>query len=508
MIDDYLEQYPYTLFSRTPYSRNSKMESDSSEDSSNSPAPKRQQGRKRLRRVEQWARKKRKIMKDSGKAYKTYKGEPRSSKTLKTSLCCRCRNRCASRVSLAERKHIFDEFYKLADHDSQNKYLYGLIKRSVPKQRRPRSAAGEARSNSFYYHVRLSSGDHVKVCKQAFYQIHGIGKRRVEHLCEKLVSGVLFSGDDRGKHKNRPHATSEELKAQVREHISSFPSQESHYSRHDNKKRRYLPETLSIARMHRLYLEKYEPELDEGEKPHVKEWLYRKIFNEEFNYSFGYPRSDTCEKCDLLKVGIDSAQTDDERDKLQAELAAHHEKAAQGYQSLRLDSENSKDDVDSIVLTFDLQQNLPVPTLTHGAMFYMRQLWVYNFGIHDCSGGSAVMCVWNECIAGRGSNEIISCLLEYFARERPQAKKLTCYSDSCFGQNKNTQMICFWSKLINKGQFTRIDHKFLVRGHTYLPNDRDFAHIEKRKDSAMVYLPEDWERIIQEAPLDLFMSKR
>jgi len=47
--------------------------------------------------------------------------------------------------------------------------------------------------------------------------------------------------------------------------------------------------------MHRLYLEKYEPELDEGKKPHVKEWLYRKIFNEEFNYGFGYPRSDTCE---------------------------------------------------------------------------------------------------------------------------------------------------------------------------------------------------------------------
>jgi len=84
------------------------------------------------------------------------------------------------------------------------------------------------------------------------------------------------------------HATSEELKAQVREHISSFPSQESYYLHHDNKKRRYLPETLSIARMHRLYLEKYEPELDKGEKPYVKEWLYRKIFNEEFNYGFGY----------------------------------------------------------------------------------------------------------------------------------------------------------------------------------------------------------------------------
>ena len=134
---------------------------------------------------------------------------------------------------MAERKRIFDDFYKLADHDSQNKYLYGLIERSIPK-RRPRSSAKKARANSFYYYVRLSSGDLVKVCKQAFCEIHGIGKRRVENLCEKLVSVVLFSGDNRGKHKNRPHGTSGDLKAQIREHISSFPSQESHYSGHDN----------------------------------------------------------------------------------------------------------------------------------------------------------------------------------------------------------------------------------------------------------------------------------
>ena len=32
-----------------------------------------------------------------------------------------------------------------------------------------------------------------------------------------------------------------------------------------------------------------------------------------------------------------------------------------------------------------------------------------------------------------------------------------------------------------QGHFTQIDHKFLVQGHTYLPNDQDFAHIEKGK---------------------------
>ena len=280
----------------------------------------------------------------------------------------------------------------------------------------------------------------------------------------------FFTGDNHGKHSNRLHVTSDGLKAQIREHISSFPSQESHYSRHDNKKRKHLPENLSIARMYCLYLEKYEPEL-EGQKPQAKEWIYRKIFNEEFNYGFGYPHSDMCEQCDLLKISIESAQDDDEHVELQTELATHQEKAAQGYQALHEDSQHSTGTENSIVLTFDLQQNLPVPTLTHSAMFYMRQLWIYNFGIHNCTDGSAIMCVWNECIAGRGSNEIISCLLEYFAQTHPKAKEIVCYSDSCFGQNKNTQMICFWSKLVNKRQFTRIDHKFLVRGHTYLPND-------------------------------------
>ena len=69
--------------------------------------------------------------------------------------------------------------------------------------------------NTFHYYVRLSSGDLIKVCKQAFCEIHRIGKRRVENLCEKLVSGILFSGDNHGKHSNRPHATSEDLKAQI-----------------------------------------------------------------------------------------------------------------------------------------------------------------------------------------------------------------------------------------------------------------------------------------------------
>ena len=90
-------------------------------------------------------------------------------------------------------------------------------------------------------------------------------------------------------------------------------------------------------------------------------------------------------KCVLLKVAIDSTEPEMEHHTLQVELSTHQEKATQGYQSLRLDTEYSKTDTNS------LQQNLPVPTLAHSSMFYLRQLWVYNFEIHNCSNGSAVV---------------------------------------------------------------------------------------------------------------------
>ena len=35
-------------------------------------------------------------------------------------------------------------------------------------------------------------------------------------------------------------------------------------------------------------------------------------------------------------------------------------------------------------------------------MFYLQKFWVYNFGIHNCSNGSAVMWLWDESISGRG----------------------------------------------------------------------------------------------------------
>ena len=181
------------------------------------------------------------------------------------------------------------------------------------------------------------------------------------------------------------------------------------------------------------------------------------------------------------------------------EKELHLRKAAALQDSLKQETENAKASKDICVVSFDLQQALPVPNLTVGPAFYLRKAWVYNLGIHDCGTGKGYMYMWSENIAKRGSDEISSILLKHFKENRGEAKKLICFSDNCSGQNKNWSIICLWQNLVKSGMFESIEHRFLVVGHTQLPSDRDFAIIEKYKRHYLksVYVPEDWYKAVQ-----------
>lgn len=59
-----------------------------------------------------------------------------------------------------------------------------------------------------------------------------------------------------------------------------------------------------------------------------------------------------------------------------------------------------------------------------------------QFGVHNSTNGTATMYIWNESMAVRGAYEICSCLRLFLQAIPQETKKLTCYSDSCYGQNK------------------------------------------------------------------------
>ena len=250
--------------------------------------------------------------------------------------------------------------------------------------------------------------------------------------------------------------------------------------------------------MHRLYVEKYE---SGSNKPQVKYHYYAKVFNEDFNLSFGYPKSDTCPTCEQLKISMDSLPDgSEEKFKTGQDHEYHLRSAEKFYASLRLDTDRAKQQDHIQTISFDFQQNLPLPHLPVGDLFYMQQLWVYVFGVHSCGDNIVAMYCWPETVAKRGSDEVIYCLHHYLSQLPPNVTTLCLYSDGCGGQNKNANVVHYLFTLVATGKFEHITHTFPVRGHSFLPNDRDFGRTEitKRKQER-VYTHAQWMAIIARA---------
>lgn len=257
--------------------------------------------------------------------------------------------------------------------------------------------------------------------------------------------------------------------------------------------------------MYELYLEKYEHEQycllksHEKIKPKVTYDYYYRHFTESFNLSFGYPRTDTCATCDQLKIQLDAASTDELKQQLNVQKEVHLRKAQAFYNDLKEKTEMAQIDETVETICFDYQQNLPVPVLTTGEIFYARQIWVYNQLFYSCSNNKSVSYMFDETVAKKGSIETVSFLWHFIKKYiRSSVTVLHIFTDNCGGQNKNAVMIQFLSTLVNNGRFSKIVHHLPEPGHSFLPCDRDFAQIEKKKrKKEILYLPEEWYSLVE-----------
>lgn len=349
-----------------------------------------------------------------------------------------------------------------------------------------------------FFQVIIEGKDH-KVCKMAFGGLYGIKFGRIDRIGNAKRDRSAPPQDKRGTSQgSRSRQISEELVTQVVNHIGSFPVRVSHYTRNKSSKK-YLSPELSVRKMHELYVEKYEPEAYASLKENVKVKFnityefYANIFNTKFNLSFGKPKSDVCHTCDKFKNQIESSE-ENVKQQLKQEHQLHLAKANKFYDDLKLICQAAKTDENVDVIVFDYQQNLPVPILPIGDIFYKRQLWVYNQCFYSGKTDRSSMYMYDETVGKKGANETISFLKHYIDNTiDPSVKILYIFTDNCVGQNKNLALVQFLSLLTTTGRFTKIIHRFPERGHSFLPCDRKFGLIEKEKRKiTYLYLPEEW----------------
>jgi hypothetical protein len=111
-----------------------------------------------------------------------------------------------------------------------------------------------------------------------------------------------------------------------------------------------------------------------------------------------------------LQFRITDAELDEgARRKVEEEKSLHLRKAEAAQDNMKADFSATKDNKDIWTIAFDLQKTLPTPHIQTNVVFYSRQLWTYNLGIHDINSES--MHIWAEDTASRGSEDIASYLL-------------------------------------------------------------------------------------------------
>lgn len=413
---------------------------------------------------------------------------------------CSCRCKCYNRIDIGDRNEINKRFQSFDTKNEQDAYLSSLISVENVKRRRVRkkpnttahikevqnsgeesfendgevdstktSKTPRLRDKQFKYRINTSSQTY-EVCQNAFLGIHGIKQSRVRRLTS-LLKENKSPKDQRGKQKPG-NAKSPETILKIIQHINSFPRKQTHYA---SRVREFLNEKLDITKMFSLFKELH------PEEP-VNYYYYLKVFREHFSLTFGRPQVDTCLTCEEMAVKLKSKELNETAKRVVAAEKIIHARRAKKFYSKKQELLRLYQNDDSVaVISIDYMQNLSLPQVPIQSAFYLRQLTVNCFCIHNEKTGEATMFLYHEGIGGKGPNEVCSFLKMYLSDEQNVSKEVTklfIFSDGCGGQNRNHTVVRFFCALA-KTQFSEIHHYLPIRGHSFLSCDRDFAVVKR-----------------------------
>lgn len=242
---------------------------------------------------------------------------------------------------------------------------------------------------------------------------------------------------------------------------------------------------LSIDKMYELFCEHFS-----NEENVPKENVYRKVFCTEYNLSFFHCSKDRC----LLCLNFETANDDDKK-VLKDQYDEHINIKNEANKSKEDDKKRATVDPTFVSASFDLRKVLQIPVSNAGRVCYCRKLCVYNLTVYESASPNNAYCLcWSENNGKRGSCEIGSCLLQWFKALPTHLKKVSLFSDTCGGQNRNQFVSALFLYTAQKFQFDIIEHKFLEKGHTKMEVDSMHGAIEHAHQNVSIMYMRDWLR--------------
>ena len=178
--------------------------------------------------------------------------------------------------------------------------------------------------------------------------------------------------------------------------------------------------------------------------------------------------------------------------RLMAEKELHQRKASVFYERKRAAKEAARAvGSTTAAVAFDFWKNMPLPNITTNDVYYRRQLSLYTFDVHDLGANKVYLYSYDETVANKGSNDVVSLLNHYIETfVKPEATELLLFCDSCAGQNKNWTMFRYIYSLVHvRKRFQKVLISFPIRGHSYMECDKDTGLINQKFKAE---IPTDW----------------
>ncbi|KAI4455546.1 dna-directed rna polymerases i ii and iii subunit rpabc2 [Holotrichia oblita] len=222
---------------------------------------------------------------------------------------------------------------------------------------------------------------------------------------------------------------------------------------------------------------------------------YKRIFCQEYNFSFFKPRKAQCPLC----VRYDGATTE-QKGTLQSTYEEHKQREADANNSKMCNKKRASADSSFVTVTFDLQSVLQIPWSDVPPMYYSRKLCGYNLTICEGAPPNNAYCfTWTEVNGARGSLEIGTCLYLYLKALPEHVKEVSLFSDTCGGQNRNQNVLIMIYYFIHheSSNIAVIGQKFLESGHSMMECNSMHSAIEKQKRNLSVYTMNDWINIFK-----------
>ena len=179
---------------------------------------------------------------------------------------------------------IHKEFW--SNTDSEKGFFYDKTTKGclVQRKRNRNKERKKPKTYSFKYYF-VKNDQKIRVCKAFYLGALSISQIRISYFYSHKGTGITTTPSQDKRGTRTSIRIKDDKRKIIRDHINMFPRVPSHYCKSSSSKE-YLERTLSLCKMYDLYIQY----CNENKLIPEKQWLYYKMFNEEFNIGFHKPK--------------------------------------------------------------------------------------------------------------------------------------------------------------------------------------------------------------------------